>query len=146
MPNQNADLKRAEGFLRDFIGKALASVECDEFHLELLFHDGSRFRTQCSWRVIQGDSLLFGRGDIGGQISSDAYAGIIGLKVASASISTCWDTDLRFENDYVVQTLSDTVQFETWVVNLDAGWVILSDGRITVFPPAPAAPITTPSP
>jgi hypothetical protein len=142
MPNQNADLKRAEGFLRDFIGKALASVECDEFHLELLFHDGSRFRTQCSWRVIQGDSLLFGRGDIGG----DAYAGIIGLKVASASISTCWDTDLRFENDYVVQTLSDTVQFETWVVNLDAGWVILSDGRITVFPPAPAAPITTPSP
>jgi hypothetical protein len=146
MPNQNADLKRAEGFLRDFIGKALASVECDEFHLELLFHDGSRFRTQCSRRVIQGDSLLFGRGDIGGQISSDAYAGIIGLKVASASISTCWDTDLRFENDYVVQTLSDTVQFETWVVNLDAGWVILSDGRITVFPPAPAAPITTPSP
>jgi hypothetical protein len=146
MPNQNADLKRAEGFLRDFIGKALASVECDEFHLELLFHDGSRFRTQCSWRVIQGDSLLFGRGDIGGQISSDAYAGIIGLKVASASISTCWDTDLRFENDYVVQTLSDTVQFETWDVNLDAGWVILSDGRITVFPPAPAAPITTPSP
>lgn len=143
MPNPQVDLERAEGFLRGFIDKTLSSIECDEFHLELLFHDGSRFRTQRSWRVIHGDSLLFGRGDIGGQISSDAYAGIIGLKVASASISKCWDTDLRFENDYVVQTISDTVQFETWDVHLDAGWVIFSDGQITVFPPAPAAPITT---
>ena len=88
MPNQNADFEKAEGFLREFIGKALASIECDEFHLELLFHDGSRFRTQCSWRVIHDDSPLLGRGDIGGQtLSSDAYAGIIGLKVASASLS-----------------------------------------------------------
>ena len=72
--------------------------------------------------------------------------GIIGLKVASASLSNCWDTNLCFENDYVVQTFSDTVQFETWDVHLDAGWVILSDGRITVFPPAPTAPAaTTPS-
>ena len=139
-----ADFENAQTFLRSLIDKSLSSIECDEFHLELLFHDGSHFNTQCSWRIGQGDSLLFGSGDIGGQISKDVVGALIGLKVVSASISNFEDTDLCFEKGYVVHTISDTAQFETWDINLDVGWVIFSGGHITVFPPAPVEPTPTP--
>lgn len=139
----SADFERARKFLCSFVGKTLSAIKCDEFHMELVFEDGSRFQTQNSWRFIQDDSLLFGRGDIGGQVSKDVFGGLVGLKVASASVSNCGDTALRFKKDYIVQTISDTVQYETWDAHLDAGWVIFGDGQIMVFPPAPIAPNST---
>jgi hypothetical protein len=132
-----ADFERARAFLRGFAGKVLSSIDCDEFHLDLLFEGGFRFQTHCSWRFIQGDSLIFGRGDVGGQVSTDEFTRIIGLKVVSTSISNCWDSYLCFEKDYVFQVISDTVQFETWEAHLEAGSVIFGDGDITVFPRTP---------
>ena len=64
----------------------------------------------------------------------------MGLKVVSTSISNCWDSYLCFEEDYVVQAISDTVQYETWEAHLEVGSVIFGDGDITVFPPAPVTP------
>jgi hypothetical protein len=135
----SADFENAQKRLCDFIDKTLSAIECDEFQLEILFHDGSRFRTQCSWRIAQGDSLLFGSGDVGGQISTDVLASLIGLKVVSASILRFEDTELRLERGFIVQVISDAVQFETWDAHLDVGWVIFSDGKLTIFPPPSVA-------
>ena len=33
----SADFERAQTILRSFIGKTLSAIECDEFHLELVF-------------------------------------------------------------------------------------------------------------
>ncbi|HEY1900969.1 MAG TPA: hypothetical protein VGG56_00950 [Terracidiphilus sp.] len=132
---QSADLERAQTYLRSFIGRTLSSIECDEFHMELVFEDDARFQTHSCWRFMHGNCLLYGHGDIGGQVSKDVFAGLIGLKVVSTSMSSCGDTDLRFGKDHSIQTISDTVQFETWDAHVEEGWVIFSSGSTTVFPP-----------
>jgi hypothetical protein len=137
---QFTDLERAQTYLRRLIGRTLSRIECDEFHMELFFEDGAQFQTHCCWRFIQGNSLLFGHGDIGGQVSKDVFAGLIGLKVVSISMSSCGDVDLRFESDYSVQTIADTVQFEPWDAHVEEEWVIFSGSSITLFPPAAALP------
>jgi len=68
---------------------------------------------------------------------------MIGLKVISTSISNRSDTELQFEKGYVLSAIMDTVQYETWEAHLDVGWVIFANGQITVFPPAPVAPVST---
>jgi len=66
-------------------------------------------------------------------------ASLIGLKVVSASILRFEDTELRLERGFIVQVISDAVQFETWDAHLDVGWVIFSDGKLTIFPPPSVA-------
>lgn len=141
----SADFELAQTILRSFIGKTLSAIECDEFHLELVFEDSSRFGTHGSWRVVQRDTFLFGSGDVGGQVPQDVFERLIGLKVISTSISNRSDTDLQFEEDYVLNAIMDTVQYETWEAHLDVGWVIFANGHITVFPPASVAPGSTPT-
>ena len=138
----SADFELAQTYLRSFIGRTLSSMECDELHMELVFEDDARFQTHCCWRFMHGDSLIYGHGDIGGQVSKDVFAGLIGLKVISTSMSSFGDADLRFEKDHSVQTILDTVQFETWDAHVEEGWVIFTGGSTTVFPP-PTRPEAT---
>lgn len=62
----SGDFERAQLILRTFIGKTLSAIECDEFHLDLIFSDGCRFQTHCPWRFVKDGTLLFGRVDVGG--------------------------------------------------------------------------------
>jgi hypothetical protein len=105
--------------------------------MELVFKDHSRFQTHCSWRIMKSNSLVFGGGDIGDPVSQNAYIGLIGLEVTLASMSNLGDTKLTFDEDYAVEAIADTVQYESWDAHLDVGWIILSGGHITVFPSAP---------
>jgi hypothetical protein len=141
----SADFERAQMFLRKFIGKTLSAIECDEFHVELVFEDSSRFGSHGSWRVVQGGTFLFGSGDVGGQVPQDVLREMIGLKVIKTSISNRSDTDLQFEKDFIFEAIMDAVQYETWEAHLDVGWVIFSNGSVTVFPPAPVAPVSAPT-
>jgi hypothetical protein len=90
------DLDRAIAMLRSFIGKTVLEIKSDQFHMELVFGDGSRFRTQCSWRITREDLILLGSGDMEGQISKDPLLALVGLKDLSG-----YDVEIRRHSDPV---------------------------------------------
>jgi hypothetical protein len=135
------DRDRAQELLSKFIGGEISSIECDEFQLRLVFGDKSEFVTQSPWRLFLRGELLVGSGDIGKRGSEEIFEHLKGIKVKSVVISDCGDTQLLFENDHVLEAMSNSVRYETWQAHLQAGWVVFTGGRsITVFPPSAALP------
>jgi hypothetical protein len=134
------DRDRAQELLSEFIGDRISSVECDEFHLRLVFQDKSQFVTQSPWRLFLKADLLLGNG-YGKRGSEELFEHLKGLKVNSVAIADCGDTQLLFENGYVLEAISNSVRYETWEAHIQAGWVIFNGGRsLTAFPPSAAPP------
>jgi hypothetical protein len=131
-----SNLSYIRSLLSRLANKTLSSIASDELHLELIFEAPFRFQTHCSWRLFAGDKMLIGQGDVGSQIARDTLDRLIGLKILSVSVSNRFDTDFRFEGDYVLQAISDTMQYEVWDAHIEEGWVILEGGSIAIFPPA----------
>jgi hypothetical protein len=127
--------------LSEFIGAGISSIECDEFQLKLRFEDKSVFVTESPWRLLLRGDLLVGSGDVKKGDTEEIFQHLKGLKANSVTISELGDTQLVFENDYVLDVISNSVRFEAWQANLPAGWVIFMGGHsITVFPPADRLP------
>jgi hypothetical protein len=135
------DRDRALELLPEFIGAGISSVECDEFHLRLVFEDKSEFVTESPWRLLLRSELLLGSGDGKKGACEEIFQHMKGLKANSVTISELGDTQLVLENDYVLDVISNSVRYETWHAHLPAGWVIFMGGHsITVFPPADRLP------
>jgi hypothetical protein len=133
------DRDRAQGLLSEFIGGGISSIECDEFQLRLVFEDKSEFVTQSPWRLFLRGDLLVGSGDIRERGSEEIFEHLKGLKVNSVAITGCGDTQLLFENDHILEAISNSVRYETWQAHLRAGWVVFTGGRSTTLFPPPAA-------
>jgi hypothetical protein len=131
------DRERAQNLLNEFVGKTLSGIESDEHQLRLIFEEGIQFVTHSPWRLLRRDALLMGGGDVGGQstISEKILRSLYRLKLSSCSVSSTGDTRLLLESDYVIEVISDSVQFETWEAHIEAGWTVFAGGSITVFPP-----------
>jgi len=131
------DYERAQSLLYEFVGKTLSAIEADEYQLRLMFEEQIEFVTHSPWRLTRRDALLMGGGDIGGQstISEGILKSLHNLKLTSCSVSRIGDTRLLLESDYVIEVISDSVQFETWEAHIKAGWTVFAGGSITVFPP-----------
>jgi hypothetical protein len=135
------DRDRALELLSDFTGAGISSIECDEFQLRLFFEDKSIFVTESPWRLFLRGDLLVGSGDIKEGGSEEIFQHLKRLKANSLAISGWGDTQLAFENDYVLEVISNSVRYETWQAHLRAGWVVFMGGRsITVFPPSAPLP------
>jgi hypothetical protein len=132
----NGDVPRAEGLLNTFVGNAVISSESNEYQLRVVFEKSLEFVVSSSWRVMLKGVLLGGSGDVGGVNVKKVLDSIKGLKVISACVFPSWDTRLVLENDYILEVISDSVQYETWEAHLEAGWVIFVGGEVTLFPPA----------
>jgi hypothetical protein len=132
----NGDVRRAEGLLNTFVGNAVISSESNEYQLRLVFEKSLEFVVCSPWRVALKGVLLGGSGDVGGVNVKKVLDSTKGLKVISACVSPSWDTRLVLENDYILEVISDSVQYETWEAHLEAGWVIFGGGEVTLFPPA----------
>ena len=136
-----ADRDRALELLSEFIGTGISSIECDEFQLKLRFEDKSVFTTESPWRLLLKGDLVVGSGDGKKGASEEIFQHLKGLKANSVTISELGDTQLVFENDYVLDVILTSVRYEAWQANLPAGWVIFMGGHsITVFPPADRLP------
>ncbi|MCU1305900.1 MAG: hypothetical protein JWN45_595 [Acidobacteriaceae bacterium] len=133
-----AELDHARQLLSGLIGKGIVGVDSYEYQLRLIFGDKSEFSTQSAWRLIFRNNLLIGSGDPKNLVSGEFLKHLSGLKVVSILISDLWDTQLLFENGYFLEVFSDSLRYETWEAHLQVGWVIFSEGSITVFPPAGA--------
>jgi hypothetical protein len=73
--------------------------------------------------------------------SEEIFQHLKWLKANSVTISELGDTQLVFENDYVLDVILNSVRYEAWEAHLPAGWVIFMGGHsITVFPPADHLP------
>ena len=131
-----ADHDRAQQLLSSLVGSGVSSIECDELQLRLIFGDRSEFVTQSSWRLTLRGDLLMGSGDIKDRASEEILGHLKGLKVLSILISDRWDTQLLFENDHVVEVISDSLRYETWEAHLEVGWVVFAGGGTTLFPPS----------
>ncbi len=77
-----------------------------------------------------------GSGDIKDGASEEILRHLEGLKVISIFVSDRWDTQLLFEQDRVVEVISDSVRYETWEAHLEVGWVVFAGGGTTLFPPS----------
>jgi hypothetical protein len=135
------DRDRALELLSEFIGAGISSIECDEFQLRLVFEDKSEFVTESPWRLLLRGDLVVGSGDGKKGASEEIFHHLKGLKANSVTISGLGDTQLVFENDYVLDVILNSVRYEAWEAHLPAGWVIFMGGHsITVFPPADRLP------
>jgi hypothetical protein len=130
------DFERAHAYLQNFVGKTLASFDCDESHLRLVFEGGTNIETHGPWRIVSHDILEVGSGDVGSPFSKDALELLIGRQLVHASITLTFVTGLGFEGDQTVELISDSVQYEVWEAHLKEAWVIFQEGQLTVFPPA----------
>jgi hypothetical protein len=136
---------RAQQLLSSFVGRTMSSTECGEFELRLIFEDKSEFVTRSPWRLTLRGDLLTGSGDSKERALAEILRHLIGLRVVSTHISDCGDTQLLFEEEHVVEAVSDSVQYETWEAHLKIGWVIFSaGGGVTVFPPAATPEVRPP--
>jgi hypothetical protein len=131
-------IRRAENILTSFVGKVIASAERSEYQLRLLFGDSLEFVVGSPWRITLNGALFCGGGD-GEAYATKALESIKGLEVISASVSPSWDTRVLLTNDYALEAIADSAQYETWEAHVEAGWVIFMGGEVTVFPPAPSA-------
>ena len=129
-------VRRAEDFLAAFVGKAVISSEGSEYQLRLVFEKSLEFVSSSPWRVMLRGALLGGSGDMGGANEKKVLDSIKGLEIISASVSPSWDTRLVLQNNYILEVIPDSVQYETWEAHVEAGWVIFVGGEITLFPPA----------
>jgi len=132
----NGDIRRAEDLLKAFVGNAVISSESSEYQLRLVFEKSLEFVVSSPWRVFLRGTLLVGSGDVGGENAKKVLNSIQGLAVTSTSVSPSWDTRLVLENDYILEVIPDSVQYETWEAHVEAGWVIFVGGEVTLFPPA----------
>jgi hypothetical protein len=73
---------------------------------------------------------------MGGENEKKVLDSIKGLEVISTSVSPSWDTRLVLENEYVLEVIPDSVEYETWEAHIEADWVIFVGGEVTLFPPA----------
>jgi hypothetical protein len=129
------DRDRAQGLLSEFIGGGISSIECDEFQLRLVFEDKSEFVTQSPWRLFLRGDLLVGSGDIRERGSEEIFEHLKGLKVNSVAITGCGDTQLLFENDHILEAISNSVRYETWQAHLRS---LLAAAALPCFrPPLP---------
>jgi hypothetical protein len=129
-------VRRAEDFLAAFVGKAVISSEGSEYQLRLVFEQSLEFVSSSPWRIMLRGALLGGSGDMGGANEKKVLDSIKGLEIISASVSPSWDTRLVLQNNYILEVIPDSVQYETWEAHVEAGWVIFVGGEITLFPPA----------
>lgn len=132
----DGDVRRAEGLLNTFVGKAIISSESTEYQLRLVFEKSLEFVVPSPWRVMLRGELQCGSGDVGGANAEKVLDSIKGLKVTLASVSRSWDTRLVLERDYILEVIPDSVQYETWEAHVEAGWVVFVGGEVTLFPPA----------
>lgn len=130
------DIARAKSFLDAFVGRAISAVESYEYQLRLVFND-LEFVTSSPWRLRLTGMLKVGSGDIGasGTFGQDALDSVKALVITSTDISPTLDTMLVLSNGYTLEVINDSVQYETWEAHVPAGWVVFSEGGITVFPP-----------
>jgi len=134
----DVDIRRAENLLTSFVGKVIASAEKGEYQLRLLFGEGLEFVVGSPWRITLNGDLFCGGGDSEVRIAK-ALESIKGREFRSASVSPSWDTRVLLTNDYALEVIADSAQYETWEAHVEAGWVIFMGGEVTVFPPAPSA-------
>jgi hypothetical protein len=134
----DVDIRRAENLLTSFVGKVIASAEKGEHRLRLLFGERLEFVVGSPWRITLNGDLFCGGADSEVYIAK-ALESIKGLKFVSASVSSSWDTRVLLTNDYALEVIADSAQYETWEAHVEIGWVIFMGGKVTVFPPAPSA-------
>ena len=115
------DRDRALELLSEFIGARISSIECDEFQLRLVSEDKSVFVTESPWRLLLRGDLLLGSGDVKKGASEEIFQHLKRLKANSVAISGWGDTQLAFENDYVLEVISNSVRYEAWQAHLRAG-------------------------
>lgn len=132
----NDKVRRAEDLLNAFVGKAIISSESSDFQLRLVFEKNLEFVVPSPWRVMCRGTFVGGSGDVGGTEAKKGIDSINGLKVVLISVSPSWDTRLVLEDDYILEVIPDSVQYETWEAHVEAGWVVFVGGEVTVFPPA----------
>jgi hypothetical protein len=135
----DADVRRAENLLREFVGRAVISSESSEYQLTITFEAGLEFVVYSPWRVMRRGALQGGSGDGGSVTVKKVLDSLSHLKVVSTSVSISWDTRLVLEEDYILEVIPDSVQYETWQAHVKTGSVIFCSGTVTVFPPAPRA-------
>lgn len=132
----NSNARRAEDLLSAFVGKRVLSIEGSEYQLRLVFEKSLEFVSSSPWRMMLRGTLLGGSGDMGGVNEKKVLASIKGLEVISNSVSPSWDTRFIMENDYVLEIIPDSVEYETWEAHVEAGWAVFVGGEVTLFPPA----------
>jgi hypothetical protein len=132
------NIDRAKQLLAELVGRAITSIDCDQYQIRLIFENRSEFVTQSPWRLILQDDLLMGSGDIKDRASEEILLHLKGQMVASISISDHWDTRLVFKKGHVLEVFSDSLRYETWEAHLQQGWVVFAGGSTTLFPPAGA--------
>jgi hypothetical protein len=134
----DVDIRRADSILTSFAGKVIASAENAEHQLRLLFGENLEFVVGSPWRITLKGDLLCGGGDSEAHIAK-ALESISGREVISASVSSSWDARVLLTDDYALEVIADSAQYETWEAHVGIGWVIFMGGQVTVFPPAPSA-------
>ena len=132
-------VRRAEGPLNAFVGNTVISLESNEYQVRLVFEKSLEFVVSSPWRVMLRGVLLCGSGDVGGENAKKVLDSIKGLEVTTTSVSPSWDTRLVQENDYILEVIPDSIQYETWEAHVEAGWVVFVGREVTLFPPARSA-------
>ncbi len=134
--NSNDDINRADLLLRGFVGRRLVLIEKSEYQLRLIFGPGTEFIVSSPWRLCRNNEPLVGSGDFRGAEANVQMADLlIGAKVLSTVVSQGWETKLSLEGGYVMDVFPDSVQYEIWEAHSEAGWIVFSGGRTTLFPP-----------
>ena len=131
-------VRKASDLLRGLTGREITSLEKGEFQLRLLFGQDVSFIVDSAWRLLQDGRFLIGSGDVQGSKPLDQELNCLtGLKVASAFVSSSWETTLVLDRGYVLDLIPDSVRYEIWEAHLEVGWAIFCGGEITLFPPGP---------
>ncbi len=136
---------RAESLLNELVGSAIIAAERFEYQLRLKFEGDYYFDVFSPWRLIQNGEMLFGSGD-GIVYVKKELAKLCGLNVLSASVFPSGETRLLMENDFLLEVIPDSVQYEMWTTDVQSGSVVVAIGNVTVFPPAPRAKPALPPP
>ena len=125
---------RAEQFLKGLVEKKIVDIEKDEYQLRLLFERSNEFVVSSAWRFLHANRFVVGSGD-SAKMQDDALECLKEMKVIAVSISSSWETDILIENDYRLEVICDSIQYESWEGHLETGWAVFEGGEMTLFPP-----------
>lgn len=129
---------RAEKFLKGLVGRRIVSLEKNEHQLRLLFDGSNEFVAGSAWRFLQANRFLVCSGD-SAKVQDDALECLKGMKFISVSVCSSWETRISIENDYRLEMICDSIQYESWEAHLETGWAVFEAGEMTLFPPTPRA-------
>jgi hypothetical protein len=136
---------RAQSLLSELVGSAINTAERLEYQLRLKFEGDYYFDVFSPWRLIQNGEMLFGSRDNIVYVKKE-LANLCGLRVLSASVLSAGETRLFAENDFLLEVIPESVQYEVWTAHVKTGLVVVSIGNVTVFPPGPRAKPAPPPP